>query len=98
MIYPYRCTECEVVVEIERSVHAPSDPPGPDIKCMCESSKWKRIYEMPGTQKESYLDGQRKFTEFREASKLQREANRSASQQKKDEIAKEIKRIGVRLT
>lgn len=59
--------------------------------------RWKRVYQMPGLTKASYLDGQRKFTDFREANKLQREAIKGASQEKKDEIAAEIRRMGVRV-
>jgi len=39
---------------------------------------------MPGLTKASYLDGQRKFTDFREANRLQREAVKSSSNQKKE--------------
>ena len=97
MNYTWRCTICDVHVEISRPVAECRNPPSSEEACMCVTPDWKRVYEMPGLTKASYLDGQRKFTDFREANRLQREAVKSSSNQKKDEIAAEIRKIGVRV-
>ena len=102
MRYPWQCSLCDTVVEITRPMADSAVPPDWEVACLCKVTAaslrtWRRVYEMPGLTKATYVDGMRKFPDLREASKLQREANKSKSDQKKDEIATEIKKIGVRV-
>lgn len=102
MVYVWRCTYCGHEVEITRSVADCKLPPEDTVRCLCnmlshKKSEWQRVYTPAMITKASYPDGVRKFTELREASKLQRESNASSDKKRKKEIAAEIKKMGVRL-
>lgn len=98
MQYEWRCTQCEIVVEITRPVAEATVPPETDVKCLCEVPIWTRIYSAPMQMKASYPDGYRRFSEVKEAAKLNREAIASKSKDTKKEIASEIRKLGVRVT
>lgn len=98
--YSWQCRDCEVSVEIHRPMAQSDIPPGAEFECLCPRHKaiqWQRVYEMPGTTKESFLDGHKRkgWSELKEAAKLQREAAVS-SRDKRKEIAQEIRRMGVK--
>lgn len=98
-IYNWSCENCEVAVEVQHKIAERDTPPAPEdgVGCLCEKPEWRRSYPAPQVVgKASYLDGQRKFHDLREANKIKREGYRSRDPQKKLEIAKEIRKIGVR--
>lgn len=98
MRYEWQCSECEVVVEIQRPIAECNTPPDREVACLCEQSQWKRVFSMPMVVgKASYLDGQKRpgWQDLKEAAKLEKEAANSR-QDKKKEIAAEIRKLGVR--
>lgn len=97
MIYLWKCTTCDVHVEITRPVADCTVPPDADSACLCTVPEWKRVFEPPMQMRESYPDGMRRFNGVREASQLNREAVASNSQETKREIAAEIRKLGVRV-
>lgn len=99
MIYVWKCKHCEVEVEVTRSMAECKEPPGREGEdsCPCLLKEFVRVYTPAMITKASYPDGVRKFTELREAHKLERESKASRSSETKKEIAAEIKKMGVRI-
>lgn len=64
---------------------------------MC-GQKAEYQFPAPMIMSASYPDGVRKFTDMKEAAKLNREAVDSKSKETKKEIAAEIKKMGVRVS
>lgn len=92
--YQWKCAGCEVAIDILCRMDDRDRPP--TEPCMCEAAQWNRVLEAPSVVGvASFLDGQRKFHEFREASKLERESRMSPNRDKKKEIAAEIRKLGV---
>lgn len=97
--YQWECTKCEVEVDVHHKIADRDVPPqlADEVACLCEAPEWKRVMHAPGlVGKASYLDGQRKFHNFREAAQLKKEARSSKSDQKKSEIRSEIHKLGVK--
>lgn len=99
MIYLWQCTDCNILVEIHRSIADRDVAPREDDQtpCLCSEPKWKRVLTAPTiVGKASYLDGQRKLHSFREAAQLKKEARQSKDHKKKQEISSEIRKLGVK--
>lgn len=97
--YLWKCTECEVLVEVQHKMAESNVPPKPEdeVHCFCDEPKWKKLITMPAVVgKASYLDGQRKFVDAREAAKLKKEARHSKDPKKKSEIRKEVNKMGIK--
>lgn len=92
--YDYQCDACGLV-EIHFVKYDDRDTPG--IPCTaCHTNGLKRLLTMPSHTKASFVDGQRKFTDMREANKLVQEAAVSKPGTAR-EIRKEIKKMGVKV-
>jgi predicted nucleic acid-binding Zn ribbon protein len=93
--YDYICPECGIV---ETHFVKYEDRESPGIHCAACNQALKYKITMPGTTKHSYVDGQRKLNNMREAHQLSNEARKSNSTATKREIAQEITKMGVRIT
>lgn len=94
MIYEWKCEHCGEHAEVERKMSDHALPPEM-VDCEAKSEcKWKRVYSAPMQMKASYLDGQRKFTDAKEAANLKKEARQSKDPGKRAEIRKEVHRMG----
>lgn len=103
MVYVWRCTGCDLETEVERPMSQCTVQPGPEAICDCTGEEteglptWQRVFTPAMITKASYPDGVRKFTELREAHKLEKESRRSQNKETKKEIAAEIRKLGVRI-
>lgn len=98
MIYVWKCKNCDTQVDVMRPMAECKRPPESDDEtCKCETPEWVRIFTPAMITNASYPDGVRKFTELREAHKLEKEARRSQNKETKKEIAAEIRKMGVRV-
>lgn len=97
MIYLWQCDGCGVQLELSRPMAECSVPPDTEVKC-CDSVKWRRVYEMPMQMKASYPDGLKRkgWTELKEAAKLEKERAVARTDAQKNEIAREITKMGVK--
>lgn len=87
-------------MEIVRTVALCTDPPSKEeCVCLCTDppSTWQRVYTAPTLMTASYPDGLKRkgFAELKESAKLHREAAVSGKE-KRQEIAKEIRKLGVK--
>lgn len=100
MIYEWQCLICDEINEISKPIAQCNEKPDSCEFCEATDGEWKRIYSMPMQLKASYPDGHRRkgFAEVREAQKINREGIESGDRQKRTEIAKEIRKMGVRIT
>lgn len=93
--YEYQCRACDHLHE-DNVKYADRDAPRSCPKCGMPDVF--RHFPTPMVTRASYPDGVRKFTNFREASRLNREAAGTGDQQKKKEIQKEINKMGVEIS
>lgn len=93
--YEYTCMDCgTTTIENHRIGNRPET-----TKCACGSDAQYRI-SSPNIMTAALPDGtkRRGFAELKEASKLNSESTASKSRTTKQEITKEIRKMGVRLT
>lgn len=98
--YVWKCTGCEVHVEVLHKILDRDIPPNSqdEVSCLCEKPEWTKVFHAPQVVgKAAFLDGQRKFHDFREASKISKEARLSKDPNKRLEVAREVRKIGVRI-
>lgn len=87
--YTYNCETCEsTTIEQFRIADRPET-----VTCACGGTAKFTIVPVP-VMNHSYRDGTKRFQDFREASKLNKEAAVSSDSTKK-EIHREIKKMGV---
>lgn len=102
MVYVWKCSNCSFETEVQRPMSECTVPPEDECPLGPHApdgiTVWLRVYTPAMISKASYPDGVRKFTEFREASKLQRESNKTGDKKRKAEIAAEIRKLGVRVS
>jgi putative FmdB family regulatory protein len=93
--YSFSCEVCEsITVENFRMADRPEE-----ITCAC-GGKSHRMIEMPNLMiKEAYVDGTRRkgWSEFKEASKLEKESNVTRDAESRKKIASEIRKLGVNI-
>lgn len=88
--YNYRCSDCDIeTIEFFRF----EDRPATIICGVCGGKSEYRI-ATPMVFKAAYLDGTKRFSDLKEAAKLNKESAHSKPERQK-EIAKEIKKLGV---
>lgn len=92
-LYDYDCSKCD-------QHWADNVPYEKRLEQKCPFCGADAVYKFPAPliAKASFPDGHRRFGAFKEANKLNREAIDSKDQKKKQEIAKEIRKLGVRVT
>lgn len=100
MQYKWKCTACELAVDITRPIAECSVPPGEEFACLCppwQIPQWQRVYEAPALMQASYPDGHRRkgWAELREAAKLEKLAAVSKGDTK-SEIKNEIRKLGIK--
>lgn len=94
--YEYKCDTCEsVTVELFKMADKPKE-----ITCACGGTA-PSIISLPNRAfREAYLDGTKRsgWDKLKEASKMNKEMANQKTEKNKQEIAKEIKKLGVKLT
>jgi putative FmdB family regulatory protein len=93
--YTYSCEQCGSTTE---EFHKYSERPD-TITCACGGSASHTITGTGLMIKEAFLDGTRRkgWAEFKEASKLNKEANVQRDNAEKKRIAQEIRKMGVEI-
>lgn len=95
--YDYACTECHALFDVHIRYVDRDDYEKVGGCPDCGSIKLERQFPAPMVLKASYPDGTKRFTDMKEAAKLNREAANSMKQDTKKEIAREIRKLGVRV-
>ena len=91
MNYEFKCYDCEVVtIESYRYEDRPSK-----IECpMCGLMTAQYIISTPGLTKASYIDGTKRFSDAKEAARLNKQMAAQKDKTTKKEMAAEIRKIG----
>lgn len=94
--YGFLCEDCGTVTEEFHKISGRPD----GIVCACGGIAHHQISTPAIVGKASFLDGQRRkgWSDLKEASKLNVEAAGTKKQDTKKEIAKEIKKLGVKVS
>jgi hypothetical protein len=89
--YNFQCTECDLVTTEFYKYEARPE----EVECaVCGTRTAKYKIAMPGITRASYVDGTNRFQDAKEAAKLNKEMASSRSSTTKQEMAKEIKKLG----
>lgn len=102
MIYTWKCTQCDFHQEVTRPMSEHDRRPDAEYEeegsCGCGANRWVRVYTPPAIMSAAYPDGYKRkgFTELKEAAKLEKERAVARTDSQRNEITKEITKMGVK--